>query len=168
MPADGRPKQAAPRANPSWIVSLAFWVSLLFSATLYGVVYLAPRWHTHLLLEQAVREKSAQLQAYEARNRKVKGIVEALRNDSDFALELARNAFRTPSAGEERFATDEALSLDRSLSDVSVTASPPDDVWYLPVLRVVATHGPTSRLLLTLAAVTIVFAFAVLPAHRDE
>jgi hypothetical protein len=91
--------------------SLAFWCCLTLSAALFALVFLAPRLRTLRDLGRQYDGLQSELVASERHVDYLHKVVDALRDDPDFASELARADFGG-SGTQERIAVSAPLSLN--------------------------------------------------------
>lgn len=149
----------------SWVMSLAFWLALLFAAAVYGVVVLSPRWFAHSELKQKHSVNQTKLVQLESNVNQLQRVVTALEQDPQFVRELARTEFDVSRFGEERISVEPSLALE-------ATAAEPLELMHsanffsAPVLQTFAENGPIRRYLLILAAGTVLFAFVFL--HESQ
>ena len=131
----------------SILVPLAFWMSLLSSATLFASVSLAPRvveWHA---MHLATLDRQQQLVRIERQIQQLEKVTHSLEYDAQFRKELA--------AGD-------ISPGDLLASDVEAPNLPLVVPWYIPLLRALSVSGDWRRRVLWLAAGLCVFAFVAL------
>lgn len=145
-----------------WIFSLAFWICLLFSATLYAAIALSPKVLAYLTLKQEQQTNQMKLVGLERQIGQIHKMIEAFQHDPSFARELARIDFDAVKSDEERIPVDSSLSKKVRPGAPDLAVAPPDLPWYTPILRVLAYSRTVGNTLLAIAAGTIIYAFACL------
>ena len=157
-----------PETLSGLVVSLAFWLGLLVSASLFAIVGLAPKYLTYLQLRNQFDSNQLKLVHYEQQADQIEKVIDAIRRDKDFAAELARVEFDAVSPGEEVIPVDVGLELDAR----HVVTPPDTDVipmWYEPAVRMFASDGSLRLTLLSMAALLVVMVFAFLqPAGSEQ
>lgn len=148
--------------------SLAFWFALLFSATLFAVVSLSPKVLEKLTLEHQNRENQMRLLAVEKQVEHLKRINDALKNDANFARELARNDFEAARPDEHRIPVEDNLTLAARPGAPDLTVAPPELPWYTSLLRLASDYHNFGNALLTVAGAVIIFAFAFLQDRTSQ
>jgi hypothetical protein len=161
----GRPKHKTTQREPvfSPASSLAFWCCLVASVTLFAAVSLSPRLRAHRELE---REHAALQRTLVAQERQVdylRKVVNALKNDPEYAREMARVAFGDPADGE-RFSVDSPLMLRPTPEPEAAAigqASAPTPRWVpdTPMIDVLADNHPVRRSLLGASALLVIVGF---------
>lgn len=161
---DGAAAQPA-KLRFGWILSVLFWLALLFAAALYGVVALSPKLLTWLEYRQRWQKKQEQLVAMERKVHYLKRVAKALETDPEFQAEVARIELDASQPGDERIPVDRELALQAVTPEPTFRPDPPD-VWYAFPLRLFAENEPLRRILLGGAVLTVLFAFAYL--HESQ
>jgi hypothetical protein len=105
------------------LAALAFWASLFAAAGLFAVLALAPKLRMYRELSRDYDRLEHQLVATERRTESLAKVADALEHDPQFAAELARVDFDSPSK-EERIAVGPQLSL--SVWDSEPASAAPD------------------------------------------
>lgn len=150
-------------SGSSWIVSLAFWGALATAAGAYAAVALSPKLLVHAELASRHRENQLRLVRMERRARYLDRVVEALREDPEFAAELARLDFAAAGADDERLPVEAELMLDGRLSAPGESvASEPSLPAYAEAIRPLAERPRLRAGLLAGAAALVLFAFTFL------
>jgi cell division protein FtsB len=154
----------------TWRVALAFWLSLLFSAVLYAAVVLSPKLLDYVALENEFQTNRAELVSLEQRVLHLERVSEALKNDPEFAAELARIDFEASRPGDERIAVEPLLSLEAVPATTRSASAAIDGplAWYTPLLEVLARNQTLRMSLLAIAAVVMVGAFTFLHETDDS
>ena len=150
------------------IRTLAFWPCLLFAAALYAAVALSPPLLTYLTLRQQRDEGNLRLVSLDEQVERGKKVIDALQHDSNFAKEMARADFKAAHPDEQRIPVDAALALPHQAAAPDLAVTPPDLPWYAPFVRLIADHHQFGNLLLTIAALLVVYAFAWLQEPTQE
>ncbi|MBT4865422.1 MAG: hypothetical protein HON53_09920 [Planctomycetaceae bacterium] len=153
----------------TWRVSLAFWLSLLFSAVLYAAVALSPKLLEFTTLDNEFQSNRAELVSVEQRVSHLERVSEALRNDPEFAAELIRVDFEASRPGDERIAVEPLLSLEAVPASTRSASAAIDGplAWYTPLLEVLTRNQTLRMSLLAIAAVVMVGAFTFLHETDD-
>lgn len=152
----------------SWLVSLAFWLSLLFSAALYAAVALSPKLLAMVTLNQQREENQLRLVAVEKQVQQLQKVIEALKHDPSFAKELARTDFETAPADEHRIPVDTHLSIDLRSAGPNLSVTPSNLPWYAPLLNAIGNNRKAGNTLLTIAALLVLYAFTFLQERRSS
>jgi cell division protein FtsB len=164
------PGSRAPLAGV--LVSAAFWVALLFAATLYGTVSLAPKLVAFDDLAERHHTRQWELVALERRLGSLKKTVSAIETDPRMAREQARMEFGTGDPDEQSIPVDGDLALEMrgsATTDGTTTSIPARRApWYIAPLRVVASNRSLENTLLALAAGLAIYAFTFLRESAEE
>lgn len=141
------------------MVSLLFWLSLLVAAAIFGVVGLSPK-----LIEQAwLREQYAthqlRLVQIEQQNEQLQRVVDAIRQDKDFAAELTRIEFDAVGRDEEIIPVEARLRLSPRDVGLPRGAAKAPRAWYLPLLAPFVENDSLRMRLLGVAALLVVISF---------
>lgn len=169
------PRSAATAAAPSTpvddpsgvAVSLMFWLTLLAAAGLFAGVSLSPKLATYLTLQEQFRSQQQELIDLEQGHRELDRVIAALKDDPNFAAELARLEFDAVRPGEEILSVDGSLSLEphavaKPHQGPTVTRS----AWQ-PWVEVLAYYQPLRTALLVAAAVLVLWAFGWLQDRNE-
>ena len=153
----------------TWRVSLAFWLSLLFSAALYAAVALAPKLLDYVALDTEFQTNQAELVSLEQRVTHLERVSDALRNDPEFAAELARIDFEASRPGDERIAVEPLLSLEADPATTRLASAAIDGpvAWYIPLLEALTRNRTLRMSLLAIAVIVMVGAFTFLHETDD-
>ena len=148
-----------PETLSGLVVSLLFWLSVLVATALFAAVGLSPK-----LIERArLRDESAasqlRLVQIEQQNEQLQRVVDAIRQDKDFAAEMTRIEFDAVRRGEEIIPVDSGLRLSPRDLAVPRSASVMPRVWYRPLLVPFAENDSLRRSLLGTAAALVVISF---------
>jgi len=145
----------------AWLISLSFWLCLLFAAGLYASASLAPKFLTYLTLRHQCSTNQVRLVTLERQVRYLSKVGDALETEADFAAELARVDFDAARPGDERIPVDRTLNLDartepnQALPAVTLP-------WYTPLVKLLAGGRCVRAATLTAAALLTLFAFTFL------
>jgi hypothetical protein len=165
------PHSSGAATRYDWIASLAFWLCLVVAAGLFASVTLAPRLAAHVELKKEYQANQVELVGMENRMQYLEKVAEALKNDPEFAAEVARIDFDAARPGDERIAVDKTLSLSApryELGNVPDAEAPP---WYGPAVQVLARSAALRPLTLIVAGALVLVAFTFLhdgQAASDE
>ena len=142
-------------------VSLAFWICLLFSAMLFAMVGLSPKFQVYTQLRAQFDANQLRLVALEQHGEQLQRVIDAIRTDKDFESELTRIEFDALRPGEEVIPVDVSLRLDAKALDQARSKSSmvPQSVWHEPFVKSLASHGRLRMALLSLAAGLVVVSF---------
>jgi hypothetical protein len=91
--------------------ALAFWCCLAVAAALFAAVELSPKLRTYRELRHEYDALETKLTVEERQVQHLESVADALRNDPEFAAELARVDFGTDES-EERIPVDPKLNLE--------------------------------------------------------
>ncbi|MDP7274885.1 MAG: hypothetical protein QF363_05360 [Planctomycetaceae bacterium] len=154
--------------QPTWRISLAFWLTLTAAASLYAAVSLAPGFRTlqHLGLQHF--DNRVELAALEDRIAYLERVRQALEINPGFATELARLDQQTARPGESRLAVDRSLQLVPRLTKPSDPAVAPWAQWSRPLVNTLAQNSALRLGLLVTAACLVLFAFALLQDSQAD
>ena len=126
MSSDPKTGASSPGASAApWsgvFISLAFWLTLLLAAGLFAAVSLAPKLAVYLSLEQRHYAQQLELVRLEQQQKELERVIASLKDDPQFAAELARLEFDAVRPGEEILSVDSSLTLDPNA--VSVKPAP--------------------------------------------
>ena len=156
-------RTASPRSAPETIsgliVSLLFWVSLLSAAFLFAAVSLSPKMLETMRLQDDYDATQFRLVQVEQQNEQLQRVVDAIRQDPDFATEMTRIEFDAVRKGEEIIPVDPELRLSpRDLTQMRTPALIPR-AWYRPFLVPFAENDSFRLSLLGTAAVLVIVSF---------
>lgn len=149
-----------------WVVSLLFWLSLLTSAGLYGLVSLAPSLEAQIELKRQEHLNQIHLLHLERQVRYLGQVVEALEHDPQFREELARVEFSADRPGFERLPVDPHLSLDARPARHQLVQDLDPAPWYVPYLVAFGQRGAARRNSVMFAAGLVIVAFTFL--HESQ
>jgi len=152
----------------AWVISLAFWLSLLLSASCFAAVALAPKLLDAVTTDAEYQQNQTLLVALEQQVSYLERVRDALENDREFAAELARVDFDVARAGDERIAVDPAMSLDAAPSVSSSVNAGRQLYAYVPLLELLARDQAVRTALLILAAIVTLAAFTFLHEPRPD
>lgn len=159
--------QDQPDSHASWTVSLAFWLTLLATMSVYALVALSPKLLNYIRLRHDYHATQVRLVRIEHEVEDLRQVVDALARDPDFVRKLASVEFGAGRPGEERIPVDEHLQL--SIRDNDPVFEMPTDAlpWYASIIYPFAVHTRLRGAMLLAAALMLVFAFTFLqPAAR--
>lgn len=146
----------------SWATSLAFWCCLLIAAALYASVTLSPKLFTQLALGHEHYRNQVRLVELEQEVDYLQAVAEALRNDPQFAAELARVEFDAVRPGDERIPMNRSLSIAARRTKKPTPARLIGHPMHVVAIEFLATNSNARIGLLAAAATITVLAFACL------
>lgn len=158
---NSQPEPPAP-ASSTWIVSLCFWFALTFAACVYAMVALAPKFSVWNQVRHEHQGNARHLIALEQDVDYLERVEEALRTDPEFVRRLAGESRQhgddtselIPVSGELLFGYEDATEhASQNLSE------PPP---FHNSIRMLASQATLRISLLSLAALTTIFAFTFL------
>ena len=153
---------AAQPTEGSWLVSILFWLTLLFSAVLYGCVALAPKFQIWMNLRADHYANQVQLVRLEEQVTYLKKVANALENDPHFAAEVARMEFRAGRSGAESIPVEKSLSLSAQTAPAVVERPTIQLPWYSAIVDRLATKRKLRFGVLAFAGMLVVSAFVFL------
>ena len=161
--------ESPPETVSGMAISLAFWLCLVLSAALFAVVALSPKFLVYLQLRGQFDANQVRLVSLETQAERLQRVIDAIRNDKDFASELTRIEFDAVRPDEEVIPVDSTLELDNRALAVPESAMEPARKWYAPIVQFVANDRNTRVTLLGSAAILIVISFTILqPAGAEQ
>jgi len=149
---------APPETLSGLIVSLLFWLSVFGAALLFAAVALSPKLIELGRLQRDFAAGQHELVQMEQQNEQLQRVVDAIRNDPEFAAELTRIEFDAVPPDEEVIPVDSSLRL--SPQTVTAGTSGPVSVpWYQPYLILLASDVSVRQRLLAASALLVVISF---------
>lgn len=144
-----------------WAVSLAFWITLLTAALMYGSVALAPRLHAWMQIRHEFMTNAHQLQALESEVDYLERVRHALETDPDFVRRMAASSVAADVEDTEVIPVSGTLVFGSSdqLQERLPDAEP---LLAAGLVHRFAADRSLRTFLLTSACVLVVFAFTVL------
>ena len=146
-------------SNGGWVISLAFWLTLLFAAGLYGLVALSPKLLAFLELRRTHHNIQVRLVSLEDEVQDLQTIVDSLEHDPDFVRKLAQVEFGTAKSEEERIAVDEPLQLDMQAERSAAPRPAITEPWYESFVRPFAINRDLRSATLLAAVILLLLAF---------
>lgn len=164
MPADfskDRPGNPQLETTVGMLISLGFWCCLLISAALFGSVALAPKIQACMQLRVQYETNQGELVSLERQASRLQRVIDAIRNDKQFASEMTRIELDAVQPGEEVIPVPSELKLN---SDVSTIDAPraTRTVWYNAWIQEIAAESRLRTVILCVAASLVVVGFTVL------
>lgn len=159
-PANSGPTQAAP--SDSWsgvVISLAFWLTLFIAAAIFAAVSLAPKLAAYLALQEKHLSQQLELVALEQQQTELERVIAALKDDPQFAAELARLEFDAIRPGEEILSVESSLALDPNSRLATVITPSAQQSTLKPWVAVLAEQGSLRSGLLVGAGLLVLLAF---------
>lgn len=157
----------APPAERSILVSIAFWMCLSSSATLFASVSLAPRlveWHE---LQLSTLDRQQQLVELEMHIQHLDHVVHALEHDPHFRAEVTRREIGSET-DTSSIPLDKSLTVDLTAPRVSGPNVPLVVPWYIPILRTLSVPSDWRRRVLWISAGLCLFAFVGLREREQN
>ncbi len=152
--------------TPRRRISLAFCLTLVTAACLYGLVLLAPGWLTLGDLAQLEADNLAIQSRLENRIEYLERVRDTLKTDAGYAGELAGLDVPEEMPGENRLTVDESLRLV-PLEPVDARQSESPGTWTTrPAIAALADDDILKSTLLVIAAGMVLFAFTLL--HESQ
>ena len=140
------------------IVSLLFWLSLLVAVALFGAVSLSPRILQQSRLSHEFETNQVQLIQIEQQNEQLQKVLQAIKQDKEFAAEMTRIEFDAVRKDEEVISVDSRLRLSPAAMVAPPTPIHPR-VWYEPFLIPLSEDDEIRRNLLLTSATLIIVSF---------
>ncbi len=155
----GKVAPLAPETVSGMAISLLFWFSLMMAAVLFAAVVLSPKLVELARLRDEFNSNQLRLVQIEQQNEQLQRVVNAIRQDKDFAAEMTRVEFDAVLRDEEIIPVDSGLRL--SPRDLAIPHSPAaiPRVWYRPLLIPFAEQDSLRMSLLGTAAALVVISF---------
>jgi hypothetical protein len=161
---DSPPDYSPPSESPSstvWLVSLAFWMTLLIAASMYGCVALAPRLFAWIEIRHDYLMNAHQLQALESEVDYLERVRGALQSDPEFVRRMAAASIAEdvgeaeviPVSGTLIFGSEE--QLQKRMPEIKEPVG-------AVLVQKFATDRQLRRAFLVFASLWVVFAFTVL------
>lgn len=148
-----------PETLSGMVISLLFWLSVLMAASLFAAVGLSPKLIEQLRLRDEFTANQFRLVQVEQQNEQLEQVVNAIRQDKDFAAEMTRIEFDAVRRDEEIIPVESELRLSpRDIGVPHVPAVMPR-AWYRPLLVPFAENDSLRRNLLAAAAALVVVSF---------
>jgi hypothetical protein len=152
--------------TPPRRISLAFCLTLVTAAGLYGLVLLAPGWLTLGDLGQLEADNRITQSRLENRIEYLETVRDTLKADESYASELAGLDLQEATPGEKRLTVDESLRLV-PLKPVDARQSELPGTWTTrPAIAALANNDILKSTLLVIAAGMVLFAFTLL--HESQ
>ncbi len=146
----------------SWLTSLAFWLCLFTSAALYATVTLSPKLLAFLTLNREYHANQWKLISLKKQVDHLQKVIDAQKNDPAFAREQARSDFDVAGPDEQRIPVESYLRLNIGTGNADLPVAPAELPWYSPLMAAVARSRSVSNMLLGIAAILVLYAFALL------
>lgn len=148
-----------PETLSGMVISLLFWLCVLVAAALFAAVGLSPKLIEQLRLRDEFAANQFRLVQVEQQNEQLEQVVNAIRQDKEFAAEMTRIEFDAVRRDEEIIPVESELRLSpRDIGIPHVPAVMPR-AWYRPLLVPIAENDSLRRNLLTAAAALVVVSF---------
>lgn len=148
-----------PETLSGMVISLLFWLSVLVATALFAAVGLSPKLIEQLQLRDEFAANQLHLVQVEQQNEQLEQVVNAIRQDKEFAAEMTRIEFDAVRRDEEIIPVESELRL--SPRDIGIPHAPAvmPRAWYRPLLVPFAENDSLRRNLLAAAAALVVVSF---------
>ena len=146
-------------SSQSATVSYAFWLTLFVAAAIYASVALAPKLERLLVLQRDHAANQWYLVDLDQRVQNLEKVAGALKEDPQFAAELARSRFGAVEPGREAIKVAEDLQFG---SAPAVAAKQVDLPWYYGIVSRFARSTTLRTTALCLSAVLTLLGFGFL------
>ena len=150
--------QPTPPVERSILVSIAFWMCLLSSASLFASVSLAPRlveWHE---LQLSTIDRQQQLVELEMHVQHLDQVVHALEHDPHFRAEVTRREIGS-GVDDGSIPLDKSLTVDMTAPRTNGPNVPLVVPWYIPILKTLSVPSDWRRRVLWISAGLCLIAF---------
>jgi hypothetical protein len=157
-PAEAHPTRVSASAG-SFLVSVAFWLSLATAVVIYASVALSPKLANWITVRQQYFTNAARLKELEDEADYMESVVAALKADPDFAMRLARQ-----NAGSADFRIDAPTANSKATSEIQQVAVPVP-LRHPQVVQAIfhlATHQEHRRWLSMTSALLVLIGFTFL------
>ena len=144
------------------VISLLFWLSIVASAILFGMVSLSPKLLVYLQLRGQFDTNQQKLVALENQADQLQRVIDAMQNDKEFAAELTRIEFDAARPDEEVIPVEFPLKRDARAIETPIPEISVEHVWYEPVVKTLASDSRLRTSLLGAAAMLVVASFTLL------
>ncbi len=150
-----------PARSSSWVISLAFWGTLIFAAVLYAAVTLSPKLADFAQARTRFRNNAYRLVDLESEVDYLERVTTALKTDPNFAKQLAFASHQPASHNESLIPVTQQSGSDIGEEDTSPTPSMDVPLWMNGVTYL-AAHPDYRRWMLITSACLTLFAFTFL------
>lgn len=156
-----------PSAEPwsGMAVSLTFWLLLLAAAGLFAFVSLSPKALAYLTLWDQFQSQQEELVQLEQQQTELNRVIAALKDDPQFAAEMARMEFDAVRPGEEILAVESSLALEPHAVHKSPGRSERGSAWRPWIAAAVQSQSLRMGCLLA-AAMLVLVAFGWMHERR--
>jgi cell division protein FtsB len=144
------------------VISLLFWLCMLVSAVLFGVVSLSPKLLVYLQLRSRFDVNQRKLVGLENQADQLQRVIDAMQHDKEFAQELLRIEFDAARPDEEIIPVDFPLKRDARVVETPLPEIAAEHEWYEPVVKHLASDSKLRTSLLGAAAMLVVVSFTLL------
>jgi|GEM_PF-4806186 len=149
------------------LVSLSFWLTILVSCSLFGMVYLAPKVMAHEKLSEDYFRGQLRLIEKQNRVKHFRDVANALQTDSHFREEMQRVELGMTEPNSESFPVEANLSLDPKKTFPNPTTQRVAP-WYVGYIVPFAVDPGFRRWSLIAAALSMFFAFVFLQEPASQ
>lgn len=148
-------------------VSLTFWLLLLAAVGLFAVVSMSPKLLTYLTLRDQYQTQQQELLVLEQQQAELNRVIAALKDDPQFAAEMARMEFDAVRPGEEILTVESSLALEpHAVNKTSAGRSSRSSAWR-PLVAVAAQFQSLRMAFLVAAAMLVIIAFGWMHERTD-
>ena len=143
-------------------ISLLFWLCMVVSAILFGMVSLSPKLLVYLQLRSQFDANQRKLVALETQADQLQRVIDAMQTDKEFAAELTRIEFDAARPDEEVIPVDFPLKRDARFVETPILQITAEHVWYESAVKNLASDSKLRTSLLGAAAMLVVASFTLL------
>jgi cell division protein FtsB len=158
----GTPLHPLRETRAGWLTSLAFWLGLFTAAALFATVTLSPKLLTFLTLNRQYHANQWKLVSLERQVDHLEKVIDAQKHDPGFVREQARSDFDVARPDDESIPVESHLRLNIGTGAANLQVAPAELPWYSPLLAAVGRSRHVSNALLFIAALLVLYAFAML------
>ena len=154
--------EQSPDTISGLVISLLFWLCMIVSGVLFGVVSLSPKLLVYLQLRSQFDMNQRKLVALENQADQLQRVIDAMQHDKEFAAELTRIEFDAARPDEEVIPVDFPLKREARAVETPLPEIMTEHVWYEPVVKHLASDSKLRTSLLGAAAMLVVASFTLL------
>ena len=154
--------EQSPDTISGLVISLLFWLCMVVSAILFGMVSLSPKLLVYLQLRGQFDMNQRKLVALENQADQLQRVIDAMQNDKEFAAELTRIEFDAARPDEEVIPVEFPLKRDARAVETPLPEISIEHFWYEPVVKNLASDSKLRTSLLGAAAMLVVASFTLL------
>lgn len=148
--------------DPTWVVSVVFWLTLFLAIAIYAAIALAPKFQRYLVLQRDHTIGQWNLVSLEKQVQQLDRVATALEEDPQFAAELARSRFGAIDPAQSAISIADDLQINSAVMSVKTEVDLP---WYFGLVNQFASNTWLRYGGLTVSSLLIVFGFGFLHPH---